>query len=83
LRRCAGNPCFDVLLENFLGAKTIRHGHHQTLWEKVGQERREKRLRSRTNRFQRQDAPLLQTPLQGLHSGSGRHNREDPTGRFR
>src|SRR5665213_1508948 len=37
---------------------------------------RKKRLCSRRDRIQRQHDPLLQTPSQGLHSGSGRNNRK-------
>ena len=65
------SPRFEVLLKNLLRAKAIRYHHDGAFREEMGQKRGKKRLRSRTDGFQRQHFPLLQSLSQGLHSGSG------------
>lgn len=67
------HPRFEVLLKTFLRLETVGDDDNRSGWKKLSQQGRQKRLGRRVNAGIRQCAARLQSPCQGLHSGSPRN----------
>ena len=71
-----GQPRLQVLLKSFLRLQAFGDRNYRALGKCMTQQRGQKWLRGWTDARARQCAALLQSPQQGLHSGSLRNLSE-------
>jgi hypothetical protein len=77
-------PGFNVLLETFLSLEVVGHNDNRAAREHFPEQDRKKRLRRLADtRASQQHSAMLQSPRQGLHSGSFRDVSEQIAGRRR
>ena len=74
-------PRLGVLLEEFLGFKTVGDGDDGAFGKEMAQQRDDERPRGGSNTGARQHSAILQSLCQGLHGGRFRYSSEQFIGR--